>query len=61
MRYGFTAVLFMAWLTGCTDPSDSGEHVWKSQTDTMDRARGTEQLLDEARVSREQQIDAHAQ
>jgi hypothetical protein len=51
----------MAWLTGCTDPSDSGEHVWKSQTDTMDRARGTEQLLDEARVSREQQIDAHAQ
>lgn len=61
MRYGFTAVLLMAWLTGCTDPSGSGEHVWKSQTDTMDRARGTEQLLDEARVSREQQIDAHAQ
>jgi hypothetical protein len=51
----------MAWLTGCTDPSGSGEQVWKSQTDTMDRARGTEQLLDEVRVSREQQIDAHAQ
>ena len=61
MRYGFTAVLLLAWLTGCTDPSDSGEHVWKTRTDTMDRARGTEQLLDEAHDKRGQQIDEAAQ
>ena len=61
MRYGFTAGLLLACLVACTDPSDSGEHIWKTQTDTLDRAQQTEQLLDDARDSREQQIDAAAQ
>ena len=61
MRYGFTASLLLACLTACTDPSDSGEHVWKSQTDTLDTARQTEQLLEDARDRHEQQIDAATQ
>ena len=61
MRYGFMAGLLLAWLAGCTDPSDSGEHVWKTQTDTIDQARETEQLLEDAHNSREEQIDAAAQ
>jgi hypothetical protein len=55
------AGLLLAWLAGCTDPSDSGEHVWKTQTDTIDQARETEQLLEDAHNSREEQIDAAAQ
>lgn len=58
MRYGFTAGLLLVLLAGCSEPQDSGDHVWKTQTDTIDRARETGQLLDDAREAREQQIDA---
>ena len=58
MQYGLTAGLLLMLLAGCTDPADSGDHVWKTQTDTIDRARETEQLLDQAREAREQEIDA---
>ena len=58
MRSGLAGCMLLAILAGCTDPSDSGDHVWKTQTDTIDRARETEKLLDDARNIREQEIDA---
>jgi hypothetical protein len=54
-------VLALALLSGCSDPAGDGEHVWKTQTDTIDRARQAEQLIGEAHDTRRQQIDADAQ
>jgi hypothetical protein len=53
MRYGFTAGVLLA---GCSGPSDSGDPVRETRTDTIDRARETGPLLADARQAREQQI-----
>ena len=60
MRYTLT-VLALALLAGCSDPAEDGDHVWKTQTDTIDRVREAEQLIGEAHDARRQQIDADAQ
>jgi hypothetical protein len=61
MRQAFTAALLLASLAGCHDPTQDGEHVWKPRTDTIDRARATQQLLEDAQAIRERQIGADAQ
>jgi len=49
----FTFLLLSILLLACSDDSPdqkkaSGDHVWKDQTDTMDRAREVEGILDDA-------------
>ena len=61
MRQALTAGLLLASLAGCHAPTQDGEHVWKTQTDTIDRARATQQQLDAARAIRDRQIGADAQ
>ncbi len=48
LRTSATVVAFLvpALLTGCSGESGGeGEHVWKEQTDTMDRAREAEEMM----------------
>lgn len=51
MRIFVTALLGIGILTGCSPDSEQankvpeGEHVWKQQTQTIDRARSVEQTL----------------
>jgi outer membrane biogenesis lipoprotein LolB len=54
-------ILALALLTGCGDPAGDGDNVWKTQTDTIDRAREAEQLIGEAHDARRQQIDPDGQ
>jgi hypothetical protein len=53
--------MLIVLLAGCGEPVDTGEHVWKSQTDMMNRARETEQVIEAARVRQQQQIEEAAQ
>jgi hypothetical protein len=60
------AILFcnLFELVGCTDTGDDtglqGNHVWKSQTDMLDKARGAEGLLLDGNQRRRQTIDEQA-
>ena len=42
--------------SGCGDPAEDG-HVWKEQTDMLDKARGVEALLQESSQQQRKQID----
>ena len=55
MRYGL--VIIMAVLLGaCSDPKEDG-HVWKEQTDMIDKAKGVEDMLNKSNQQQRQQID----
>ena len=41
---------------GCGDPQEDG-HVWKDQTDMLDKARGVEDMLLESSQQQRKQID----
>jgi len=45
---------------GCGDPKEDG-HVWKDQTDMLDKARGVEDMLMESNQQQRKQIDELAQ
>ena len=51
-------------LVACTDTGDDaglqGNHVWKSQTDMLDKARDVEGLLMEGNQRQRQTIDEQA-
>lgn len=52
-------------MTACgeTDPADRADqkerkgHVWETQTDMIDKARDTQEMLDESASQRQQAID----
>ncbi len=46
---------------GEPEPRQPPEHIWKSQTDMIDRARDVEGLIDEASTEQRRQLDAQAQ
>ncbi len=41
---------------GCGDPKEDG-HIWKEQTDMLDKASGVENMLLESNQQQRQQID----
>ena len=41
--------------------SGSGDHVWKEQTDMIDKAQGVEDLLGDADVQQRQRIEEQTQ
>ena len=58
----FIFILLPIWLVACSDDSAdqtsaSGDHVWKEQTDTMDRAREVEGILDDAAQAQRKTIE----
>lgn len=55
-----SAVLLLA--SACSDDDkDSGDHVWKEQTQTIDKAKEVEGLLQGAAEKQRQAIEAQAQ
>jgi len=59
MRVGLI-VIIMALLVACSDDAEKG-HVWKDQTDMMDKAKGVEDLLNKSNQQQREQIDEVAQ
>lgn len=54
-----TATIVTAGLLGCEKPEPPEDHVWKDQTDTMDRAKALEeQMQKDAERRRKEMEDA---
>jgi hypothetical protein len=51
----------LSLLSGCTDDREPGDHVWKQQTDTIQRAENVNQLLKEADDERRRSIDQQSE
>ena len=52
-------VLIILGITACTDEGKSQEqqdHVWKEQTETLDKAKAVEGILNDTARAQEQQI-----
>ena len=57
-------ILLLAACTGGGETADgtgNGEHVWTEQVNTINRAKGVEDILDAASVRRRQEIDEQMQ
>lgn len=56
-------VFALVVLGACSEPPETAEeeaapdHVWKEQTDTLDKARGVQDTLDEANKKRREQLE----
>jgi outer membrane biogenesis lipoprotein LolB len=49
-------------LTACTGESrEPGDHVWKAQTDALQKARDVEKVLQQRGAERKREIDAQSQ
>ena len=54
-------------VASCSDDEDknknelTGEHVWKEQTDTMDKARAVEGMLEDAAQEQREMIEQNVQ
>lgn len=63
MRHALT-ILVATGLIACggePEPQQPNDHIWKSQTDMIDRAGDVEGLLGESSARQRQQIDSQAQ
>jgi len=49
--------LFLLCLTACPGDKEPGEHVWKEQTDTIERAEEVNRLIMDAADERRRSID----
>jgi len=58
-------VMITLFITACNDSDTSQQveqdHVWKQQTDMIDKAKGVEQLLNNAAIEQQQLIDRQTQ
>ena len=60
-------VISFLLLIACSDDKEkdknktSGDHVWKEQTDTMDRARAVEGALEDAAKEQREMIEENIQ
>lgn len=54
--------VFLGMLAACSgEGGDDGEHVWKEQTDTMDRARQAEEMMQKKAQEQQKAIDKTGQ
>ena len=63
-KYSLVCLLLLAACTGGGETADgtgNGEHVWTEQVNTINRAKGVEDILDAASVRRRQEIDEQMQ
>lgn len=63
---GFYKIVFVLFLlSGCSgeEPAQQGnnEHVWKAQTDSLDKARAVEDLLQQDAADKSRMIDEPGQ
>jgi len=58
MRYLYV-VLMILFTTACSDEQQQveGNHVWKEQTEMIDKARDIESLINDAAQQKQQEID----
>lgn len=60
--YAFCLLAAALWLTGCSPDHDDrarqGDHIWKSQTDTIDKAKSAVNQLDAAQAAQQRATDA---
>ena len=67
MRYLFMMLVIVLLipliLRGCPDDEDKkvGDHVWKEQTDTIKKADEVNQLIQDAAIKQQQEIDQQTQ
>jgi hypothetical protein len=57
-------ILVAAGLIACggePEPQQPKDHIWKSQTDMIDRAKDVEGLLGESSARQRQQVDSQEQ
>jgi len=55
MKRLFLVLLFMTLVTACSDGDDKpigDTHVWKSQTDVLEKAKNVEQLIQDSTAKR---------
>ncbi len=59
----FLLVLVAVFMTACSDETDKvkGDHVWKEQTDMIDKAKEVEVLINDAALQQRQQIEENTQ
>ena len=49
-------------LTACTgDSREPGDHVWKTQTEALQKARDVEKLLEQRGAEKKREIEAQSQ
>ena len=56
-------ILILVVISACSDekhPVD-GDHVWKEQTDMIDKSRDVEQLINDAAMQQRQQVEQATQ
>lgn len=58
MRYLYV-VLMILFTTACSDEQQQveGDHVWKEQTEMIDKAHDIESLINDAAQQKQQEID----
>jgi hypothetical protein len=62
MRYRSLILLTLFLLaSGCSDDKKVEEHVWKEKTDTIQKAKEVEQLIQEAAKQQQQKADEQLQ
>ena len=55
MKHLIPVLLFMALVTACSDQEEKqigDTHVWKGQTDALEKARNVEQLIQDSAANR---------
>lgn len=56
-------ILPVLFITACSDETDrvDGDHVWKEQTDMIDKAKEVEGLINDAAIEQRKQIEENTQ
>lgn len=61
VKHLLACVAFSFLLTACSSDSGDGEHVWKEQTDTIDKAKEVESVMKQAAEDQAKMIEQRAQ
>lgn len=59
MKYWLLCAVLL--LSACGGEAENTDHVWKQQTDAIDRAKGVEDMLESADAQHRQRIEEQAQ